>query len=259
MSQAMQKASGTKIQTIAQLFEKQKPNIAQVLPRGMDPDQFVKIAIAAIVKTPKLQECTAASLYLAVSQAAQLGAIPGALGHGYLVPYGSDCQFILGYRGMIDLARRSGQIVSITAEVVREGDVFECELGLAQKLKHVPNFDGERGKVRLVYAIAHLVGGGVQFVVLTREDVESKHKPSNVWRDHWNEMAKKTAVRQLFKMLPVSVQVAQQLEREDDAESGRPVAAVVDVEAFDAEQAEPAQTQTEKIKATLDAAKQVEA
>jgi recombination protein RecT len=108
----------------------------------MTPDRLLRIALTEVRRQPKLAECSQASLLSAVFSCAQLGLEPGgALGHAYLVPYGKEVQFILGYRGMIDLARRSGLIDSITAHAVYEGDRFECEFGLAENLVHVPDWE----------------------------------------------------------------------------------------------------------------------
>ena len=77
-------------------------------------------------------------------QAVQLGLEPGLLGHCYILPYKREATFIIGYKGMIDLARRSGHIQSIYAHAVHENDEFEYELGLHPKLEHKPSH-GDRG------------------------------------------------------------------------------------------------------------------
>ncbi len=118
---------------------------------------------------------------------------------------------IIGYRGMIDLARRSGQIASLSARVVREGDEFSFEFGLDEKLIHRPG-ENEDAPVTHVYAVARLKDGGTQFEVMTRKQIElvrslSKAGNNGPWVTHWEEMAKKTAIRRLFKYLPVSIEI----------------------------------------------------
>ncbi|HFI9552332.1 TPA: recombination protein RecT [Escherichia coli] len=142
-----------------------------------------------------------------------------ALGHAYLLPFGNkneksgkkNVQLIIGYRGMIDLARRSGQIASLSARVVREGDEFSFEFGLDEKLIHRPG-ENEDAPVTHVYAVARLKDGGTQFEVMTRKQIElvrslSKAGNNGPWVTHWEEMAKKTAIRRLFKYLPVSIEI----------------------------------------------------
>ncbi|EBG1618414.1 recombination protein RecT, partial [Salmonella enterica] len=156
----------------------------------------------------------------AIVQCSQLGLEPGgALGHAYLLPFGNkneksgkkNVQLIIGYRGMIDLARRSGQIASLSARVVREGDDFSFEFGLEEKLVHRPG-ENEDAPVTHVYAVARLKDGGTQFEVMTRKQIElvraqSKAGNNGPWVTHWEEMAKKTAIRRLFKYLPVSIEI----------------------------------------------------
>jgi len=161
--------------------------------------------------------------------AAELGLEPGGgLGEGYLVPYGATCQFIPGYRGFISLARRSGQIVSVESHIVYEGDLFEFELGTEQRIRHVPNLDRDPEKpavMRAVYAVARIVGGGVQSELMTKAEVDairrrSKASGSGPWVTDYTEMARKTAIRRLFKYLPVSVELCKAMELQASAESG---------------------------------------
>lgn len=213
--------------SVKQLLEASKSAISARLPKHVTPDRILKVALTAVNKTPALLACKRDSLLLAILQAAELGLEPGgALGEGYLVPYGSTCQFIPGYRGLISLARRSGQIVSLEAHVVHQKDTFTFELGLESTLRHVPNLEDEDpGPLRFVYAVAKLVGGGVQFEVMSRSQVDAIRKRSKAggsgpWVTDYEEMARKTVVRRLFKYLPVSVEMAQALELQAAAESG---------------------------------------
>ena len=183
-------------------------------------------ALTAVAKNPKILDCDRESIMLSVMQAAELGLEPGgALGEGYLVPYGRTCQFIPGYRGFISLARRSGQIVSIEAHAVYEKDEFVVEFGLDPKLVHRPTLAAERGEVVAFYAVARLVGGGVQHDYMTRADVDAIRKRSRAassgpWVTDYNEMGKKTVIRRLFKTLPVSVELCRALELQAESEAG---------------------------------------
>lgn len=196
------------------------------LPTHLSADRLIKIALTAVAKNPKILDCDRESIMLSVMQAAELGLEPGgALGEGYLVPYGRTCQFIPGYRGFISLARRSGQIVSIEAHAVYEKDEFVVEFGLDPKLVHRPTLAAERGEVVAFYAVARLVGGGVQHDYMTRADVDAIRKRSRAassgpWVTDYNEMGKKTVIRRLFKALPVSVELCRALELQAGSEAG---------------------------------------
>jgi len=227
------------LNSVKQLLDASKGAIASRLPRHLTPERIIKVALTAANKTPALLACTKESLLMSIMQAAELGLEPGgALGEGYLVPYGKQCQFIPGYRGLISLARRSGQIVSLEAHVVHAKDSFTFELGLESKLVHVPNLEDENpGPLRFVYAVAKLQGGGVQFEVMSRAQVEAIRKRSKAgstgpWVTDYEEMARKTVVRRLFKYLPVSVELAQALEIQAAAESGDFAALTVEAEAL---------------------------
>lgn len=212
---------------------KMKQQMALAMPKHMTADRMMRIALTEVRKVPALGRCNIESFMGAIMQCAQLGLEPGsALGHAYLLPFGngkakdgkSNCQLIIGYRGMIDLARRSGQIVSLTARTVHENDAFKYEFGLEETMHHVPA-DGDRGKMTHVYAVAKLKGGGVQFDVMSRADVDkvrstSKAGTNGPWVTHFEEMAKKTVIRRLFKYLPVSIEIQQAVTLDERAEAG---------------------------------------
>jgi recombination protein RecT len=204
--------------------------IKAALPRHMTPERLARIITTEIRKVPKLAECTPMSFFGAVIQCAQLGLEPGnALGHAYLLPYGKDVQLIIGYRGMIDLARRSGQIVSIDARAVYEGDKFECRLGLDPHIEHEPDWANPNRtmgeKLQFVYAVAKLKDGGIQFDVMSRAEIEgirarSKAGNGGPWKTDYQAMALKTVVRRLFKFLPVSIEIQTAVGLDERAEMG---------------------------------------
>lgn len=203
-----------------------KNQMAMALPKTLTADRLTRIVMTEFRKTPALLRCDQQSLFGAVLQCAALGLEPGsALGHCYLLPYGKTCQLIIGYRGMIDLARRSGQIVSLSAYVVHEADDFHYELGLHPDIRHVPSPSADRGPVIYVYAVAVLKDGGVQFEVMSRAEVESvrsrsKAGKSGPWVSDWDAMAKKTVIRRLFKYLPVSIEAVRATEIDERADRG---------------------------------------
>lgn len=217
--------------------------IKAALPRHMTPERLARIVTTEIRKTPKLAECTPVSFFGAVIQCAQLGLEPGnALGHAYILPYDkrvmegnqwktayTEAQLIIGYRGMIDLARRSGQIISIDARAVYEGDKFDCRLGLDPHIEHEPDWNNanraDPAKLQFVYAVAKLKDGGIQFDVMSRAEIDairarSKASGNGPWKTDYSAMALKTVVRRLFKFLPVSIEIQMAVGLDERAEAG---------------------------------------
>ncbi|WP_026678189.1 recombination protein RecT [Fictibacillus gelatini] len=219
-------------QTIAAYLKKMAPEIEKALPSHMNPDRLARIALTTIRTNPTLLECTVPSLMGAVMQSAQLGLEPGLIGHCYFVPFNNkkkgpdgreywekDVQFIIGYKGMIDLARRSGQIQNIYAYTVHENDEFEYALGLHPKLEHKPA-TGNRGKMTHAYAVAHFKDGGYQFEVMDVEEIEKRKKRSKAskngpWVTDYEEMAKKTVIRHMWKYLPISIEIQEQAAQDE--------------------------------------------
>ena len=216
-------------------FQKQ---LAMALPRTMTADRFTRIVATEWKKNPDLRKCNPVTVLSSVLLSAQLGLEPGsALGQSYLLPCknktGMECQLIIGYRGMLSLARRSGEIISINAYAVHQEDDFHYELGLHPDIHHVPNQEkAEPGPLTHVYAVAALKDGGLQFEVMTRAEVEKVRRFSkgsssaySPWNTHFEEMAKKTVIRRLFKYLPVSAEALWATSVDEKAERGETVTA----------------------------------
>jgi len=226
------------------LVAKSMPELEKTIPASMrkhlTPDRITKIIISATLRQPKLLECEPASILKAAMTATSLGLeCDGVLGGAYLVPYGREAQFIIGYRGLIELARRSGNLTSIEAHVVRRGDSFRCKLGTEGSIEHEPNWEAdELGEMFCVYAVAKFRdGGGHQFEVMTRAQVDAIRKSSKAgnfgpWKDHYEEMARKSVVRRLCKYLPLSVDVRQALVAEDDSAEPPRTSTVTEVNAI---------------------------
>lgn len=222
--------------TIASLMAdpKIKAQMALALPKHLTADRLARIATTEMRRVPALANCSPESFLGAIMQCAQLGLEPSnGLGQAYLIPFGNgkdkqgraNVQLIIGYRGMIDLARRSGQIVSLSARSVYEKDEFSYQYGLHEDLHHKPNEDGETGELTHVYAVAKLKDGGVQFEVMSRKQIESVRSQSKAanngpWVTHFDEMAKKTVIRRLFKYLPVSIEIQRAAILDEKAEAG---------------------------------------
>lgn len=227
-------------QVLSDQFKKQ---LALAVPKHLNADRMARIAATEVRKNKALLNTEPTSFLGSVMQAAQLGLEPGsALGQAYLVPYGNQCQLIIGYKGMIDLARRSGQVLSLNAYAVREGDDFNFQLGLKPDIHHVPSLEADRIKkpITYVYAVATLKGGGYQFEVMSRAEVEAvraKAKSKNIWNTYFEEMAKKTVIRRLFKYLPVSIEALEITNADAKREAGEKVEPddVINIEAVSVE------------------------
>ena len=223
-----------KIDTIRGFLEKSKPQIAMALPKHMNADRLARIAMTSILRNPRLLECSPQSLVGAVIQCSQLGLEPDDIrGEAYLVPFRNnkkgtvDVQLIAGFKGLMDLARRSGKITAIYAEVVHVKDTFSYRLGTEQFLHHIKSDDINPGEVIKVYALARFPNNQCQFIVLSMADVDksrqrSKAQESGPWVTDFEAMAKKTALRQLCKYLPSSVELATAVALDERAEAGIP-------------------------------------
>lgn len=263
MSTAIAQGKGDpRITTLRQMLEQAKPRIAAVLPRHMTPDRMIKLAMVAASSSPQLAQCEPISVVKSVMLSAQLGLDPfGALGSAYLVPYGRTCTLIPGYRGLIDLARRSGEVSSVEGRCVYKGDRFSYSFGLEPKLEHVPGSDEpEAQDITHVYAVVrYRNAGGSQFDVMTRGQVDairkrSKASGSGPWVTDFAAMAIKTCIRRVLKLVPMSVELASALAVEDRAESGEDQAAgIIDVMPEDVTPAP--QTSADDLKAALKATK----
>lgn len=194
---------------------------AKALPRHLTVERFTRIAQSAVSKNSKLGECTPASILKCCMDCSSLGVEPDNR-KAYIIPYGREATLVIGYMGLIELVRRSGDVVSIYAETVCEADEFSWHNG---EVEHRIDWRNDRGAVQAVYAVARLKSGEVQTAVMTKTEVEAIRKRSKAgnsgpWVDHWSEMAKKTAVRRLVKMLPMSSEIHQAIERDDESQFG---------------------------------------
>jgi len=207
---------------LATMFKQQFKAITSIAPKHVTPERLIRIGMNAASRNPKLMECSPESIVGAVVNCSVLGVEPNLLGHAYIVPFfnGStkrmEAQFQLGYRGLIDLARRTGEITSVYAHEVYEGDEFEYSYGLDKDLKHKPIDEEDESKITHFYAVYKLKDGAFDFIVMSRKQVE-KHrdrftksqKNGNVfgpWKDHFTEMAKKTVLIKLLKTAPISIE-----------------------------------------------------
>lgn len=208
-----------------------KKQIEAALPRHVTPDRMLRMALTCIRKTPKLAECEPLTVLAAIVELAQLGLEPATpLGHAWILPYGRSANVIIGYKGFISLADRSG--VTMTAEVVYDKDKFHYEYGTSPQLKHTPCEDLDRGELRYAYAVAFLRDRQPTFRVLNRADIQQAKEASPSWQLGQRNTAKrdspwytdeaamwrKTAIRRLSSFLPLSAEYARAVELDTQAD-----------------------------------------
>ena len=210
---------------IANLLFENLAKARDVIPAHLNPDKLARLALRTIRTNWALQCCTPASLVASIMEAAAFGLEVDQRGLVYLVPYKNECKLMLGYKGLMELAYRSGRVKQIYAETVHERDRFQYEMGLEPMLKHVPNL-GDRGEMVGVYAVARMTDVEPAFVVLDRNEIEKVKAASKTTRADtpWNtwteEMSKKTAIRRLCKYLPLSADLQQAIAIDEAGERG---------------------------------------
>jgi len=203
------------------------PAITEALPKtkGMDAQNLVRITLTSLRLNPKLLECSIESLLGATLQAAQLGLQPNLLGSCYFIPYKGTVSFQIGYKGLIDLVCRKGEVLTIVAQEVRAGDQFHYEYGRNETLKHIPAPEHKRGPVEYYYAYANMKNGGFTFQVMHISEIEKIRddhsisyrfdKNNSIWGKHFQAMAYKSIIKKLVKYLPISVE-SQELVAQDE-------------------------------------------
>lgn len=202
--------------------------IAKALPSVITPERFTRITLSALSTNPQLQQCSPASFLGAMMTAAQLGMEPNTpLGQAYLLPYRNkgqlECQFQLGYKGLLDLAYRSGEISVIQAHTVYEKDEFEYQFGLDAKLRHKPYMGADKGEPIAFYAMFKTKDGGYGFEVMSADDVRAHAKKYSKaansgfspWSTNFEEMAKKTVLKRVLKYAPLKSDFVRQLSTDE--------------------------------------------
>ena len=210
-------AKSGQLRTLNDYIKSMEGEIAKALPSVITPERFTRMTFTAMRTTPDLNKCEPMSFLAAMMSAAQLGLEPNTpLGQAYLIPFKNnkkgvmEVQFQIGYKGLIDLAYRSGEVEVVQAQCVYENDTFECEYGLEPKLRHIPAAEN-RGELTKVYAMFRTKSGGYGFEVMSVQDIRAhaqKHSKayktgSSPWSTNFEEMAKKTVLKKVLKYAPL--------------------------------------------------------
>lgn len=235
--------------TIQDYVKKMQGEIAKALPAAMTPERFTRITLSALSSNPALQQCSPQSFLGAMMTAAQLGVEPNTpLGQAYLIPYRNhgrlECQFQLGYKGLIDLAYRSGEVSTIQAHAVYSNDEFEYEFGLEPKLRHIPA-TSDRGEAVYFYGVFRTKDGGYGFDVMSVDDVRthakkfSKAYSNGPWQTNFEEMAKKTVLKRILKYAPLKTEFVRGIAADGSIKTGlsedmfaQPDETVIEAEGF---------------------------
>lgn len=215
--------------TMQDYIKKMQGEIAKALPSVLTLERFTRITLSALSTNAKLAQTTPKSFLGAMMTAAQLGLEPNTpLGQAYLIPFRNhgtlECQFQLGYKGLIDLAYRSGDVSTIQAHTVYANDEFEYELGLEPKIRHIPA-KADRGDPVYFYAVFRTKDGGYGFEVMSVEDVRqhgqkfSKSYGNGPWQTNFEEMAKKTVLKKALKYAPLKTEFIRELSSDETIKS----------------------------------------
>lgn len=237
-----------RVRTARHLLAHMRPQFEMALPRHIGVDRFLRTAFTCVQQNPKLLECTQESLLAALLEAARLGLEPGTR-QAAIVPYKQQATLVVQWQGLVELMYRSGQVVSVTAEFIHEGDEWDYRIGDGGTFWHRPNLLGERGKPVLCYAYAELKGGGrSKIVTLTRREAEEirdrfsrayhlaeQHRRedpdgfqrnpdspwfTSPWHTDFEAMWRKSTVRRLADWVPQSPELAELLSRDGLAGDG---------------------------------------
>lgn len=211
------------------------PGIERALPAMIGKERFIRCALTAISNNSDLAKCTQSSFIGALMNAAQLGLEPNTpLGQAYLIPYSGAVQFQLGYKGLIELARRAG--ITIQVHEIGDKDVFQYEYGLEPKLRHVPNLV-DRGRVIAYYCVWKNKDGQFGIEVASKSEIDkfarekSKAYKSGPWKTDFDAMAKKTVIKRALKYAPVAVELAEAIAADNSVKNV--TAAEIGSEGFD--------------------------
>lgn len=226
MNQVAQKQT-TPQATLNHYFTQHKNQLAAALPKHLNPDRMVRLALTAFSQNKALQACDPKTVFSSIIVLSQLGLEPGIDGQGYLVPYKGACTPIPGWKGYVDLVSRAGRATVWTGAVF-EGDEFDYALGDMPYLKHRPGDENDESKLTHVYAIGRVKGAEFPVIEVWTINKILKHRDkfNKVGKAHYSfnnlEMyARKIPLLQVLKYMPKSVELQSAMEVEQAAAQGK--------------------------------------
>lgn len=251
-------AANSKQMELMACTNKMQKEIAKALPAAvkasMTPERFARIAISAIQKTPKLAETSPQTFMISLMQAAQLGLEPNSpLGQAYLIPYGNETTFQIGYKGLLALAYRNPNVAVIQARTVYEYDTFSVEYGLHEDIVHKPAL-GERGEPVGYYAFYRMKDGSGSFSYMSRSEMEAFRKQyskasraDTPWNTAFDAMARKTVIKRLLKYAPIGGDLQVAIAADETVPEVEPdLANVIDTVAREVEAETPTELPTRR-------------
>ena len=209
------------------LLNQFKGEIAKALPKHLSADRMARIALTAFRRNPALGKCDPRSVFAAVIQASQLGLEMDTLGQAYPIPYGRECQFVPGWRGLVELVNRSGR-GTVWTGAVYEGDDFEWALGDTPFVRHRPRGEYDLELMTHAYAVGRAKGSEWPVIevwpvarVIKHRDRYNKVGSRHYSFDNFEMYARKVVLLQVLKYIPMSPELSTAIELNDAAEVGK--------------------------------------
>lgn len=223
------KTSEEMIDDVVNLFETYRPNIKSITPKHLTVDRIIRMAITAVQRNPDLAKCTHGSLVGCLIAATQLGLEVDSIGQkAHMIPYGSTCKLIFGYKGLMELAKRANDVVDILPpQFACQNDEFGYELGSKPWITHKPNV-GERGEATHYYVVSLSLSGERLFTVMSRAEVDrvmadataTIKRADGPWFTHFDAMGLKTVIRRHCKYISSSAELQRAITLDEQAEVG---------------------------------------
>lgn len=216
-TQAVAKAQKDTATTVQDMLAASWKTIQSTIPKHVSPERLARIAVTTIRTTPALMRCNAASLVGAILQAVRLGLEPNIDGQCYIIPYGSEAQFQIGYKGMVQLMYQSGLVASVTVTEVCENDDRDFGYG-PESTPYLRKAPKDRGETVGYFGYVKLTNGGYIWDYMTVTEAHEHAKKfsksgwkngslAGTWKDHFDAMAMKTVILRLSKLAPKSVEI----------------------------------------------------
>lgn len=211
MNNAVMQRNGSAIESFRQELSRMNNEIVSALPSHIPVQHFCRVLQTAVNTTPELLNCNRKSFWQSAIKCATDGLLPDGREAAFVI-FGNSVQYIPMYQGILKRIRNNNKNILISCHLIYENDYFVWEEGTNQQLIHKPLFPGDRGEIIGAYAVAHFVDNdSYQFVVMSKEEINAIRNASpsggsykSPWEKWWGEMAKKTVLRRLAKMLPMN-------------------------------------------------------
>ena len=216
------------IASFSNFMEKLKPQMALALPKHLTADRMTRLVLTAFSTSQQLQKCDMKSIAASIMTAGQLGLEPGINGAGFLVPYGRNCQFIPGWKGLVDLVSRSGRGTVFTGVIFKDQQYTYTDGARRDLVIHNETDLDDPDDITHAYAVGWVKDSAMPIIELWRVSKIAKHrdKYNKVGARHysfrdWEMYARKVPLLQVLKYMPCSIEVANAIALSNAADSGR--------------------------------------